>query len=122
MRFGDHRPVFGQLVDMLSMEVLDGTLKPGSELPDAETIAMATGTNPLTVKRALDELSQFGAIEEDGKGGHVVVGQAVSILRELARERFIKEEMPALAKRLRLFGIEPEELDWKAAIRSRKEK
>lgn len=112
MRFGDHRPISGQLVDMISMEILDGTLAPGARVPSAEEIAMATGTNPRTVEIALAELEGQGAVRGDGRGGRTVTDGALEIVRGEARRRFVENELPSLARRLRLYGIDPGSLDW----------
>lgn len=69
-RFAD-RPIYRQLSDLLEAQLLaDG--RPGDRLPSETELSQQFDVNRLTVRRALNELSQRGLIETvHGKGSFV---------------------------------------------------
>jgi GntR family transcriptional regulator len=81
---GDVRPVFRQIVDGISLEVVKGTLAPGNKLPSVRALAQQLLINPNTVAKAYTELTNMGFLESR-KGLGIFVKQRRQILSEAER-------------------------------------
>ena len=110
MRIGTHRPISSQLVDLLVMEILDGSIKAGNKLPPVKELALMTKINPQIVSKACQELVKAGVVKPDAEGRLIVCSDAVVKLQERERQRFLRYEVPELARRMRLLGVNP--LSW----------
>ena len=87
------RPVYLRLRDEIVAMILDGRIQEGDALPSVRAFAADQGANPLTVAKAYQSFQE-----------------AAQRLRATARARFIDEEWPEIASRIRRLGIDPAEL------------
>ena len=102
------RPIYRQLMDEVVRRILDQTYREGEMLPSVRQLASDFVVNPLTAARAYRELEEF---TETRRGIGLVVREGVrEILLRRERERFLREEWPAVVERLRALGIDPKEL------------
>lgn len=70
-------PIYGQIADSIRTQIQTDTLKTGSRLPSARSLATSLDVNMHTVLRAYSELQTEGLVEmRRGRGGVVVVGRA----------------------------------------------
>jgi len=105
-------PIYQQLADRLAGRVLDGEPDEGEAMPSVRTLASDYVLNPLTVTRALQTLVDEGVLEtRRGVGMYVQPGASLR-LRLAEREKFLKEEWPAIVEKLRRLGIKAHELNW----------
>lgn len=92
-RYAD-RPVYRQLSDLLEARLVEAA-RPGDRLPSEAELSQQFDVNRLTVRRALNELSQRGLIETvHGKGSFVaspVVRYDVSAGRDASFTRSMRE-------------------------------
>jgi GntR family transcriptional regulator len=87
--------------------MLDGVLKAGDALPSVRQVAAEYQLNPITVSKAYQELVDDNLVEKRrGIGMYVTEGASEKLLSS-ERERFMREEWPALLERLRRLGIDP---------------
>lgn len=108
----DTAPIYRQLADRLSGQLLAGDPPEGEAMPSVRTLAGLYTINPLTVGRALQVLVDDGLVESRrGVGMYVQTGAQLR-LRRAERERFLAHEWPALLTRLRQLGIDADELNW----------
>ncbi len=113
MQVWDQRqPLYQQLADRLSAQLLDGDPPEGEAMPSVRTLAGRYLLNPLTVSRALQALDDEGLLENRRGIGFFVNTGAGARLRKAERQRFLKQEWPKLRERLRRLGIGARELDW----------
>lgn len=111
----DHQlPIYQQLADRLTARLLDGELTEGEAMPSVRALASRYLLNPLTVSRALQALGEDGLLEARRGVGFYVRPGAREQLRQLARERFLTTEWPALRARLRRLGLGANDLNWEA--------
>ena len=75
-RKGDRSPLFAQMRDSLRTAILDGRLRPGERLPGEIEFAHLIGLSPVTVGKALAELSREGLVLRNRKRGTFVAGVA----------------------------------------------
>jgi GntR family transcriptional regulator len=105
-------PIYRQLADRLSAQLLDGDPPEGEAMPSVRALAGRYLINPLTVGRALQALADEGLVESRRGMGMYVRPGARGRLLQRERERFLEQEWPDLVARLRRLGIRASELDW----------
>ncbi len=110
-----NRPVYLKLRDEIAAAILDGRYGEDEMLPSVRGLAAEQGANPLTVAKAYQQFQDEGLIAvRRGVGMYVVTG-ARDRLRRSEQARFLNEEWPAVATRIRQIGIDPSKLPGIAA-------
>lgn len=117
-QFNNERPIYRQLVELISRDILLGIYPEGSKIPSVREFATLFRINPNTVVRALAELEQQGMIQTNRTNGKFVtadVGKKTELKKLLAQEQvdYYLNEMEQLG-----YNFE-EALSW---IKNRKEK
>ncbi len=108
--WNDNTPIYRQLKDRVIGMMLDGALKSGDALPSVRQIAAEYQLNPITVSRAYQELVDDNLVEKRrGIGMYVTEGASEKLLAS-ERERFIREEWPAMVERIRRLGLDLDQL------------
>jgi len=108
--WNDNTPIYRQLKDKVVGMMLDGVLKPGDALPSVRQVAADYQLNPITVSRAYQELVDETLVEKRRGLGMYVTDGAHEKLLASERERFLREEWPAMLERIRRLGLDPESL------------
>lgn len=106
------QPIYQQLADLLSAQLLDGDPPEGHAMPSVRALAAQYLLNPLTVNRALQALGDEGLLENRRGLGLFVTAGARERLKASERQRFLEREWPRLRERLRRLGIGAEQLNW----------
>lgn len=108
--WNDNTPIYRQLKDRVIGMMLDGALKAGDALPSVRQIAAEYQLNPITVSKAYQELVDDNLVEKRrGIGMYVTEGASEKLLAS-ERERFVRDEWPAMVERIRLLGLNLEQL------------
>ncbi len=108
--WNDTTPIYLQLKERVVAMMLDGVLKPGDALPSVRQVAADFQLNPITVSRAYQELVDETLVEKRrGLGMYVTEGAPEKLLAS-ERERFLREEWPAVVERIQRLGLRIEEL------------
>jgi len=108
--WNDTTPIYLQLKDRVIGMMLDGVLKAGDALPSVRQVAAEYQLNPITVSRAYQELVDDQLVEKRrGIGMYVTEGASEKLLAS-ERERFLREEWPALLERIRRLGLNLDQL------------
>lgn len=110
--WSDTVPIYRQLADRLAAQLLDGEPPEGEAMPSVRALAGRYLINPLTVSRALQSLVDDGLVESRRGLGMYVQAGARQRLRDAERERFLRQEWPALKARLKRLGLSPGDLSW----------
>lgn len=108
--WNDNTPIYRQLKDRVVGMMLDGVLKAGDALPSVRQIAAEYQLNPITVSRAYQELVDENLVEKRRGIGMYVTDGASEKLLSSERDRFIREEWPAMVERIRRLGLDLEQL------------
>jgi GntR family transcriptional regulator len=109
--WNDSVPIYRQLRERVVAMILDGALNEGDPLPSVRQVAADFQINPLTVSKAYQELVDDQLVEKRRGLGMFVIDGAREALLKSERERFLREEWPALyarAKRRRIRGVRHE--------------
>jgi GntR family transcriptional regulator len=108
--WNDSTPIYRQLRDRVVAMILDGVLKQGDPLPSVRQVAGDFQINPITVSKAYQELVDENLVEKRrGLGMYVNEGAREALLKS-ERERFLREEWPALQARLARLGLDLKDL------------
>jgi GntR family transcriptional regulator len=104
--WNDNTPIYRQLKDKVVGMMLDGVLKAGDALPSVRQVAADYQLNPITVSKAYQELVDDNLVEKRrGIGMYVTEGASEKLLAS-ERERFLREEWPAMLERIRRLGLD----------------
>jgi GntR family transcriptional regulator len=99
-------PIYRQLMDLLVVRILDQIYLENQMLPSVRQLAQDCEVNPLTVAKAYKELAREGFTDRHRGEGLMLRRGVRDILLRRERNRFMKEEWPALRSRLKRLGID----------------
>ncbi len=117
--WNDNVPIYRQLRDRVVAMILDGALNEGDPLPSVRQVAADYQINPLTVSKAYQELVDEQLVEKRrGLGMYVTEGARETLLKS-ERERFLREEWPALYARIKRMDLDLGKLISQAEKKSR---
>lgn len=106
----DRQPIFRQLADRLTQQILKGVWKEGDALPSVRSVAADMKINHITVMKGYQILVDQGFVEKRlGQGMFVSPGAKQQILAT-EKARFREEQIPQIADRLKQLDIPLEEL------------
>ena len=107
--FSGDKPIFMQLVDKITLDILTGKYSSGDRLPTVRDLSLEAGVNPNTVQRALSEAETTGLIEvRRGDGRYVTTDQSAI---QSAREKMVKELTDKYVCSLKSFGLSDSEME-----------
>jgi len=109
MEFNSNQPIYVQIADSVKEKILSGLIDEGGRIPSVREWGETIGVNPNTVARSYSTLEQEGVIANRRGLGYFVCENARQTIREIERENFVKEEIPAFLKRAELLGIKLKE-------------
>ena len=108
IEWNDNLPIYRQLRDLVIQRILDGSFAEGEAVPSVRQVASDYNINHLTVAKAYQELVDEGLLEKRrGLGMFVLVG-ARELLTSNEKRKFLEEELPAFADRVRRLGLDVE--------------
>ena len=106
MEFDTNKPIYLQIADNICERILSGEFKPGSRIPSVREWGATIGVNPNTVARSYDILTDRKVIYNQRGIGFFVTDDAIGVIRDTERRKFIEEELPAFLSRAALLGID----------------
>ena len=110
MEWNDGQPIYRQLRDLVIQRVMDGSFPEGEAIPSVRQVATDYHINHLTVGKAYQELVDMGLLEKRRGLGMFVASGARDSLTTDEQQRFLKDELPAFAARVRMLGMAMEEV------------
>ena len=108
MEFQANIPIYLQLIDMVKMQIVSGTLKPGEKLKSVRELAMEYGVNPNTMQKALAELENEELLYTMRTAGRYVTEDELLISR--LREQQARECIGQFLEELSRFGYSKQEI------------
>lgn len=110
MKFKDAQPIYAQIAERLSDEVLSGTYPPQGRVPGVREYAALLGVNVNTVVKAYDYLAADGVIQSQRGMGYYVTPEARQLIGEARRSYFRTRTLPDFFRQMRLLGISMDEV------------
>jgi GntR family transcriptional regulator len=108
MEFSLPKGIYQQIADQMRDRILQGEWLEGERIPSIRELAVDVGVNPNTVTKSYQSLTDIKVIENQrGRGYFVALGAKEKILTDM-REEFVRDELPKVARTMRLldFGID----------------
>lgn len=62
-KYESDKPIYLQIIDRISKEIVRGVLKPGDKLPSVREMAIQSGVNPNTIQRTYSEMERMEIVE-----------------------------------------------------------
>src|SRR6478735_6023118 len=103
-------PIFQQIADQLSSDIVDGVLGEGSKVPSTNEFAAYYRINPATAAKGINVLVDSGVLEKRRGIGMFVVTGARDRLIALRRKEFAEQYIEPLLAEAHRLGIGTEEL------------
>ncbi len=95
--FRSDEPIYGQIVRQIEGLVVDGTLKPGDQLPTVRELAIDLRINFSTVARAYRILDEKRLIStQRGRGTYIWDEGAQNVAQAAVEERGVENSVPDL--------------------------
>ena len=111
MEFKENTAIYLQIADYVSENILSGEWKTEHKIPSVRDLAIQLEVNPNTVMRSYDYLQNLELIFNKRGMGFYVDVNAPERLKEIRKERFLKQELPAFYKKLKDMSIEIKDLE-----------
>ncbi|EGQ7767373.1 GntR family transcriptional regulator [Vibrio parahaemolyticus] len=106
----DRQPIFRQLADQITQQILQGVWKEGEALPSVRSISADMKINHLTVMKGYQLLVDEGLVEKKRGQGMFVAQGAIQQLRSAEKARFLEQKIPQIADTLQRLDMSVDEL------------
>ncbi|EIV8510961.1 GntR family transcriptional regulator [Vibrio parahaemolyticus] len=106
----DRQPIFRQLADQITQQILQGVWKEGEVLPSVRSISADMKINHLTVMKGYQLLVDEGLVEKKRGQGMFVAQGAIQQLRSAEKARFLEQQIPQIADTLQRLDMSVDEL------------
>ena len=110
VEWNDSQPIYRQLRDLVIERIMDGSFAEGEAVPSVRQVSADYKINHLTVGKAYQELVDVGLLEKRRGLGMFVTAGARAALTDNEQQRFLDEEVPAFAERVRMLGMDMTEV------------
>lgn len=119
MQFNNDKPIYLQLADRLSDDIVDGKYNDDDRVPSVREFGMCFEVNTNTAVKAYDMLSRDNVIYNRRGLGYFVTPGAREKIMESRRTDFMNSVLPDVFRQMRMLGIGIEELTrmWKEDIK-----
>lgn len=96
----DNQPIFRQLADKITEQILQGIWPEGEPLPSVRTVSADLKINHLTVMKGYQLLVDEGLVEKRRGQGMYVASGALNQLKTQQRQQFLEQQIPQIAATL----------------------
>ncbi|MBY8033412.1 GntR family transcriptional regulator [Vibrio fluvialis] len=96
----DNQPIFRQLADKITEQILQGIWPEGEPLPSVRNVSADLKINHLTVMKGYQLLVDEGLVEKRRGQGMYVASGALNQLKTQQRQQFLEQQIPQIAATL----------------------
>jgi GntR family transcriptional regulator len=108
--WNDSEPIYRQLRGRVIAMIIEGVLKEGDPLPSVRSVSAEYRLNPLTVLKAYQQLADEQLVEKRRGLGMYINSGARDLLLRGERQKFLREQWPAILATIHRLGLTPQEL------------
>ncbi len=101
------KPIYAQLMDQISNQIVSGKYPPGSKLPSVREFAFDAAVNPNTMQKALSELERSGLIITQRTMGRTVT-EDEEVIGNIRKE-MAEESLKGFLSRMKELGFSAKE-------------
>lgn len=98
------RPIYLQIVERVSLDIVAGKYLPGDKLPSVRDLAAEAGVNPNTMQKALSELERNGLVHSLRTSGRFITEDKDMI--EQMREELATTQIQEFLNKMRQMGFD----------------
>ena len=97
-KLNDDRPIWVQLTEQLTEQIVSGGYLPGARVPPVRELAGEAGVNPNTMQRALAQLEADGLVITNRTAGRTVTedGAAIAAVRGRLAEQKVDQYLDGM--------------------------
>ncbi len=123
MEFKETQPIYLQIGDYISEQILLGRWKEGERIPSVRELGVELQVNPNTVVRTYEFLQNNEIIYNKRGVGYFVSDDAITRIKEMRKKQFLEQEIPQFFKTIELLEMNFDEITERYQLyKSRKEK
>lgn len=101
------RPIYTQIVERLSLNIVSGNYLPGQKIPSVRELALDASVNPNTMQKALAELERIGLVFSQRTSGRFITEDTIMI--EEFKKKLAIEEITKFLEKMKQLGFKKEE-------------
>ena len=101
------RPIYTQIVERISLDIIAGKYQPGARLPSVRDFASEAGVNPNTMQKALAELEREDLVHSERTSGRFIT-EDETMLKQL-KSQLAEEHIRDFFEKMRQLGFQTEE-------------
>lgn len=98
------RPIYSQIMERITLDIISGTYLPGTKLPSVRDLAQEAGVNPNTMQKALSELERTGLIYSQRTSGRFITEDLTMI--EKTKTDLAEEQIREFLKKMEHIGFD----------------
>lgn len=103
----NERPIYLQLMERISQDIISGVYKPGDKLPSVRELALNAAVNPNTMQKALSELERSGLVYSQRTSGRFIT-EDKNMLKQL-KTKLASEHIREFIEKMKQLGFQEEE-------------
>ena len=111
MDFNQNKPIYLQIADSICEKILSGEYLPDERILSVRELGISLGVNPNTIARVYEHLQGMEIIYNKRGIGYFVAPDAPEKVLQSHREEFLRNELPAVVKKMKLLGVSMEVLE-----------
>ena len=98
-----NRPIYPQIMERITMDIISGTYPPGSKLPSVRELAQEVGVNPNTMQKSLSELERTGLLYSQRTSGRFITEDLTMI--EHTKNTVASEQVKEFLRKMEYIGF-----------------
>lgn len=102
------RPVYVQLIERITTDIMAGIYLPGSKLPSVRDLAQTAGVNPNTMQKALSEMERTNLVYSQRTSGRFIT-EDLSMIDSLKTE-LASEQVKEFLEKMEKIGLSKEDI------------
>ncbi len=100
------RPIYAQIIEKVSLDIVSGKYQPGDKLPSVRDLAAQAGVNPNTMQKALSELERENLVNSARTSGRFITEDKAMI--EKMREELASTQIKEFLNKMSQMGFDYE--------------
>ena len=97
------RPIYFQIMERITMDIISGIYKPGEKLPSVRELAQEAGVNPNTMQKSLSVLERTGLLYSQRTSGRFITEDMTMI--EKTKTDLASEQIKEFLKKMEYIGF-----------------
>ncbi len=106
MEFKQQQAIYVQIADFICEKILQKQWPNKGRIPSVRELAVELEVNPNTVVRAYGYLESLNIINKQRGIGYFVAESGSKTVIQLKKTEFFKQDLPKLANKMQLLGID----------------